>query len=244
MQPINIGSRRELFIDDYLIAAMRDVRLDLKKPERREAFAFDAPWEDNVAAPDSVVVDKDIVRLYYRAAIDDLRDEVGSTVTALLESTDGGRSFVRPKLGLYEFKGSRDNNIIGRGLANSGTPPPVFIDRNPDCKINERYKGLEGVPGSNIYNCRLFAKCSADGIHWRFMQDEPLVYPGIFDTINTGFWDSIAGCYRSYTRDYRIREARGAKFNVRIIQSATSSDFIHWTRPVDNRYADGEEDVQ
>ena len=41
---IDIGARRELFVDDFLIDRMEDVRLDLKKPERREiAFTADAP---------------------------------------------------------------------------------------------------------------------------------------------------------------------------------------------------------
>jgi hypothetical protein len=71
MQTIDIGSRRELFVDDHLIAQMHNVRLDLKHPERREAFTFDAPWEDNTAGALSLFVDRGVARLYYRAAIAD-----------------------------------------------------------------------------------------------------------------------------------------------------------------------------
>lgn len=235
MKTIDIGSRRELFVDTQLIARMKNVRLDLKHPERREAITFDAPWEDNTAFPCSLVVDKGVVRLYYRAAIEDLHREDHTVLTALAESTDGGRSFVRPHLGLHEFKGSKENNIIGRGLPGV---PPAFIDTNPNCRESEHYKGFNAIWG------HLYALCSADGIRWRLLQEEPLGYPGAFDTINTGFWDPLAGCYRSYTRAWVNYETRDALYRVRIIQSATSPDFIHWSAPVPNEYADGEDDVQ
>ncbi|MHC4887262.1 MAG: hypothetical protein ACYTGH_19460 [Planctomycetota bacterium] len=39
---LNIGARRELFIDDLLIERLTDARLQLQKPERREvAFTLD-----------------------------------------------------------------------------------------------------------------------------------------------------------------------------------------------------------
>lgn len=232
MQPIDLGTRRELFVDDYLIDRMENVRLDLKHPERREAFTFDAPWEGPGAWPYSAVVDDDTVRLFYRAGIADRKDEDRTATTALAGSADGGRSFVRPSLGVYEFNGATDNNVLGMGI------PPAFIDANPDCKPKERYKGLNAVHG------HLYARCSADGIRWRTMQNEPLVYPGAFDTINTAFWDTVAGCYRSYTRAWVNVETRDAHWRLRIIQSATSPDFIHWSAPVANEYADGVEDVQ
>jgi hypothetical protein len=231
---IDLGCRRELFVDDFLIDRTENVRLDLKHPERREAIAFDAPWEGNTAFPCSLIADRGVVRLYYRASIADLKDEEHSVAMALAESRDGGYTFVRPNLGLHEFKGSRDNNILARGLP---VVPPAFIDTNPNCRENERYKGFNPTCG------HLYAMCSADGIRWRAMQDEPLVYSGAFDTINTGFWDAIAGCYRSYTRAWVNHETKDACHRVRIIQSATSPDFIHWSEPIANVYADGENDV-
>ena len=71
-RPLNtyhIGTRRELFVDDFLIEKMNAVRLDLKHPERRETFTFDAPWEDYTASPTSAIMHQGMVRLYYRAGI-------------------------------------------------------------------------------------------------------------------------------------------------------------------------------
>ena len=238
---IDIGTRRELFVDDLLIEKLKGARLELKKPERREvAFTADAPWEDNVAGFENVVTDGGAVRLYYRAAIPDLRNE-DITVMALAESRDGGLSFARPEFGLVEFKGSRKNNILRIG----GQPqvPPAFIDTNPKCLPGQRYKGL-----SQSW-CKLYVMCSADGLRWQPMHEGPVEMTGAFDTVNTAFWDSLAGCYRCFTRswadsalDYApTMNVRGGC--IRTIQGSTSPDFIHWTPPVQNEYADGDKTI-
>ena len=49
MTAIDIGSRRELFIDQWLIEEMREVELKLQQPVPREvAIVHDAPWEGNI----------------------------------------------------------------------------------------------------------------------------------------------------------------------------------------------------
>lgn len=241
---IDLGLRRELFVDRFLVERMDGLRLLLHHPERREvAFTCDAPWEDNVAGFASVFEDGGVVRLYYRAAIPDLKDE-DFTIAAMAESLDGGRSFRRPELGLVEFNGSRRNNILHIGKEPG--IPPAFIDTNPARKPDERYKGF----------CakwqKLFAMCSSDGLRWRPMTDGPLQMPGTFDTINSGFWDSVQKLYRSYTRffadmgdapphpDTQEPQPR----NVRAIQSSTSLDFIRWSTPVPNSYDDNEDRMQ
>ena len=46
--PIAIDSRRELFVDDFLIDRLRNVRLELQHPQPQEiSFACDQPWEGN-----------------------------------------------------------------------------------------------------------------------------------------------------------------------------------------------------
>jgi hypothetical protein len=238
---MDIGTRWELFVDDFLMAEMRGVRLDLKRPERREvAFVADAAWEDDVAFPLSVFEDRDTVRMYYRAAILDRATE-NEQVTALAESTDGGRSFCRPDLGLVEFQGSRHNNILHIG----GAPhvPPAFKDTKPDCEPGERYKGF-GAKWRQLY-----ALCSADGLRWRVMEPAPLEIEGTFDTVNTAFWDPAAGCYRSFTRSFMEIPPDGdapepQPTSVRIIQSSTSPDFVHWSAPAPHQYRDCEERTQ
>ena len=43
---LDIGSRLELFVDDYLIDSFRGTRLELHPPVPQEiALQYDAPWE-------------------------------------------------------------------------------------------------------------------------------------------------------------------------------------------------------
>ncbi len=239
MAPIDIGTRRELFVDRFLIDSMSNTHLRLARPERREvALEADAPWEDGAFFPYSLIEQDGRVLLYYRAAIPDLKDE-NVSVMALAESRDGGRSFLRPRLGLCEFGRSRDNNILWQGR----TPaiPPPFIDSNPACPGEARYKGLDfEITREHSW---LFAMCSADGIRWRRMQEEHLKLPGAFDSINTAFWDAGAGCYRCYTRYYNPGVRSNGK-DARSIQMSTSDDFIHWTPPVPLEYEDGDVSLQ
>ena len=45
-EPISIGDRRELFIDEYLIDSMAAVELVMHNPQRQNiAIKFDKPWE-------------------------------------------------------------------------------------------------------------------------------------------------------------------------------------------------------
>ena len=44
---IDLGNRRELFIDDYLVSKMTNVELITHRPERKNlAMIFDKPWEE------------------------------------------------------------------------------------------------------------------------------------------------------------------------------------------------------
>lgn len=75
------------------------------------------------------------------------------------------------------------------------------------------------------------AFASPDGIHWRKMQDAPVITRGAFDSLNVAFWDKAAGRYRCFSRYF--------DHGKRAIQSATSEDFLRWTEPVPHQYAPG-----
>ena len=104
--PVDIGTRREMFVDRSLIASMKNTRLALAHPERREVvMEANAPWEDRYFFAYSAVQEGGKVRLYYRAAISDTKhggamvDPYQGIIGAMAESNDGGRTFFRPKFG-------------------------------------------------------------------------------------------------------------------------------------------------
>jgi len=79
------------------------------------------------------------------------------------------------------------------------------------------------------------AMASPDGIHWRRMVEGPVVPPGEYDSLNCVSWDPIHKQYRVYDRYW----SGAAYTGVRAIESRTSDDFIHWSKPTPNQYAKG-----
>ncbi|MCF6314525.1 MAG: hypothetical protein L3J39_18900 [Verrucomicrobiales bacterium] len=62
VEPLKVGDRLELFIDDYLIESMQgDVEQKLLKPEPKEVvLVTDAPWEGNTSGYYSFFEDGDV----------------------------------------------------------------------------------------------------------------------------------------------------------------------------------------
>jgi len=217
---IEIGSRRELFVDDYLIDKLAGAALRLHKPEPKEVVLHtDAPWEGNICAYFTVFQDGPLYRMYYRGSHYDTkaRKATHPEVVCYAESVNGIQ-WTKPKLGLFEFDGSQENNIVWMGTeaAHNFTP---FVDGNPDCPPERRYKAI----GGETKEGGLYGFVSADGLRWRLLQDAP-VFPGkgwVFDSQNLAFWDGVREEYRLY---YRTNEGK-----VRRISTATSPDFIRWS---------------
>ncbi len=228
--PLSIGARVEMFVDDTLVdpSLTRNVSLRLQAPARREVvLTTDRPWEGAASAYFTVIQDGERIRLYYRGYVPEGGDASGQQVACYAESTDGV-NFTRPNLGLHEFQGSKENNIVFMGVEAHNFAP--FLDANPNAKPEERYKAVGGVDG------RLFAFSSPDGIHWARMQPEPVVTQGAFDSLNVVFWDKQSERYRCYSRYW----TGGNYSGVRAVQCSTSDDFLQWTDPVPNRYRAGD----
>ena len=80
-EPLEIGSRLELFVDDYLVESMEGVRLKLHEPRSAgRVLTFDKPWEGVTSDYISVFKDDDRYRMYYRGS-----SHAGYTVAFLLE---------------------------------------------------------------------------------------------------------------------------------------------------------------
>ena len=252
---LDIGSRLELFVDDYLIDNFKDTRLELHPPVPREvALQFSAPWEGPSSSFVTVMKDDDRYRLYYRGsgqAVEEPWYTIPHHYSCCAESEDG-ITWTKPNLGLFEHQGSRDNNIICPGYAFS-LPLMAFKDENPNAPPEERYKAVAGGP--------LIAHASPDGIHWKKMQEEPIIrqYEKCncepdYDAI--AYWDAERGQYVAYIRGWRssrsiltqgeesvkleefgmVLDPLGESPKERLpgyrqLLRCTSPDFLHWTEP-------------
>lgn len=221
----DLGSRRELFVDRQQIQSMSgSASLKLHEPRPAEiALKFDSPWDGAVSAYVTVFRDGDKVRMYYRGwqppAGAKPGDKEGNEFACYAESTDGGHTFTKPNLGLFEVNGSKDNNIVWGHPSHNFTP---FKDERAGVPADERYKAI--LNGRDAKKKRgLYAYFSADGIHWRKVWDEAITDRGAFDSQNLAYWDSNYKEYRSY---YRVFSNK-----VRDVVLARSPDFKNWSDP-------------
>ena len=216
-EPIDIGSRLEPMIDDYLIDRMSRAKLRLHHPIPREvAIDHKQPWEGNICCGHTVFQDGDLYRMYYRGRHHDFKlGKETHHFSCYAESKDGVR-WTKPKLGIIAFRGSKKNNIIISGIDKFNLAP--FKDPNPKCKPSARYKAMTGCRGGlNAYQ-------SSDGVHWSPLVAHKVITKGAFDSLNLAFWDSRRGCYVDYHRGFRD--------GFRDIMTCTSQDFVRWTDPV------------
>lgn len=220
-EPISIGNRLEPFVDDYLVEEFSgEAALRLHPPQRREVvLVHDASWEGNTSTYHTVFHDGEKYRMYYRAHH---YEQHGSGKIQnhpeyiCYAESDDGIEWTKPNLGLFEFKGSKENNIVwadGPGVHNFAP----FHDSNPDALPSEKYKAV-GSRGKGLYVFK-----SADAIHWELMHDEPVITDGAFDSLNLAFFDSYRGRYVDFHRHFRD--------GVRDIKTAVSDDFIRWSDP-------------
>jgi hypothetical protein len=227
--PIAIGSRLELFVDDHLVGELRGAAARrLNHPVPREiVLVTDQPWEGNTCAYFTIFRDGELYRMYYRGSHFDreTRKKTHPELTCYAESSDGIH-WRRPDLGLFDFAGSKQNNIVWTGVGTHNFTP--FKDSNPECPPEAKYKGFGRGTGDSHRSLHAFR--SLDGIHWSPIQAEPVITAGAFDSQNLGFWDSVRGEYREYHRDFRAGK--------RDIRTALWKDFVHWTEPVWLEYPD------
>ena len=249
-EPVEVGSRRELFVDDLLIGKLDGAKLRMHRPHKLRRMP-PRPFGHYA----TVLKDRDKLRLYYRG------DKVPGAhwrngwgkyhegeVTLYAESKDGGVKWVEPKLGLHDApEFPKGNVVVDMGpdtflVTHNFTP---FIDSNPDAPADERYKALGGgcYPAENWggwktpdERAKLRAKygpgglkafASPDGLRWRLLRKEPVITEdqGSFDSQNGAFWSEAEQLYVCYFRWFD----KGR----RAIRRSTSKDFLNWTEPVD-----------
>lgn len=236
--PINIGSRRELFVDDYLIDKMNGTRLKLHEPRcEGTVFRFDQPW-DGVFCTYATIIRDDfgndgkaasaprapVYRLYY----------VSDHGICVAESPDGIR-WTRPEYDDQVFtdketgKTFKMNRILSQfSKSRQKASFAPFIDTRPDVPADQRYKGFFGGAWGPPD-----LMTSADGIHWKSFPAKRPAIQGDFDSHNIGFYSESEKCYVFY-----YRKSRGNRWVYR----STSPDFVDWSEGVEMEANAGKSD--
>jgi hypothetical protein len=222
---IELGTRREIFVDPFLIQELKGAKLVMHAPRDEGAVMhFDQPWESNAPAYITMIKDGDLYRTYYRGGHKG-KDGKKQDNTCYAESKDG-INWVKPNLGLIEIDGSKANNVIldEAPLTHNFSP---FVDKNPAAKPDEKFKAFGGTDKTG-----LIPFASADGIHWKKMSEKAVIHDGLLDSQNVSFWSESEQVYVCYFRTWTGGGVRG----YRSIGRVTSKDYINWSKPTEMSY--------
>jgi len=260
-QTVDVGLRRELFADGFIVEQMSgkaELRLHHPTPQAI-AILHNAPWEGNHSLNYSVFRDGKIYRMYYSTTffsitrVDPGPDAPKGTPTAKREpsptfccyaESEDGSTWRKPELGLVEFKGSKANNIVFQredfgGMRSEPAAVSVMKDENPAVAPDARYKAFLLGIGTGPTPRGLLAFKSPDGVHWQPLQQGPILTDGAFDSQNVVFWDALHHHYRAYWRYYTDPQTglpAASNRGVRAIRTATSMDLLHWENQADLTY--------
>jgi hypothetical protein len=249
VEPVAIGSRRQLFVDRSLIERLNGTMLKLHEPvSGGVAIRIDKPWEGPPNFGMSVIELDGRLLMYYRGwPPNDPKEENG--VGCVAESRDGGATWTKPAHDLVKRADWPANNIIATadGEPQFSFPCAPWVDTRPGVPASERVKMIESVPASGVKHTaitdpggtkRLVFWTSADGFSFRKLEPQPDFVSDLsnsFDGGNTMFWSEAEGQYVLYYRWYDGEWGRGGR---RTMARTTSTDCMTWTKPVPMTYGD------
>jgi hypothetical protein len=189
---------RMLFLDDYHIEHVEGLVRTMHKPAKRGAVLRpDRPWEGDSPQIRSAPVwdhDSKLYKMWYARH-------------CYAESEDG-INWRKPSLGLVDYNGSRDNNLISTpGGASLWLALRDPVDPDPQ----RRYKGLLAEAGP------LQPAASADGVRWRALEAQPIPTE-----------DEYQLNYDELGRQFIATVKHGTRWG-RSVYLTTSKDFEHWS---------------
>lgn len=193
--PLDVGGRKQLFIDRKFIEQDREITLVMNPPRKMGPVLYpDQPWDKRQVGPFATVLEHEgMLKMWY------LVRGAGVWTHAYATSMDG-HQWQKPALGQVEFEGSKANNLV---LKNSTGQGSVSLD--PVAPPHQRFKLLAShadrspSPLGNAPDGGLFLLCSPDGIRWT---EEFKVLPFGVDTHNMVHWDPQRKKYVAYLRGW------------------------------------------
>ena len=256
--PAWVGDRTILFVDDEAVLYRAGTRRVLQQPVRHKAnpvIAETKPWEVAIGYCTFYRDAKTgLHQCWYQAYSGGRANDLTRRVVVCYAISKDGVVWEKPNLGLYDYNGERNTNIvlIGNGGRSVNYGASVLVDhRDPD--KSRRYKmaywDFVNVAGRQVPG--LCVAFSRDGIHWMKhsnapllqgaygdptqpplsteSRSEPLTRPAVSDVVDL-MWDERRDCFVIYSKTW-IDAPDGRRFWKRAIVRTESKDFIHWSMP-------------
>lgn len=227
----------QLFIDDYWVAESENITSTLHQPKKypkNPIIISDVPWEQNPYCFGTVIFDEqDSIFKFWYQAYNDVDVSLQERTPVLYATSKDGIAWNRPNLGIFEFQGSKDNNIILQNYGHHDLYSPSVIKDKLETDPEKRYKmiwwdfplGEEGYQDDGM--CVAF---SPDGAHWTKYQYNPVLHVSktensISDVMSV-MQDKNTGKFVAYTKGWADPWP-----SHRQIVRVESTDFIHWSEP-------------
>jgi hypothetical protein len=202
-EPMEIGTRPQLFVDDFIVDnrwALKPKKEEVlrvfhapRKHARNPLFTGDAGYVNVVRDPQSGAF-----KMWHQTHQPIAGREAGhSYAIAYAESADG-LTWKLPELGLHEWKGTRANNIVWKGKGGRRASGQQIIEVRE--KDRRGYQFLMAYHASGVREASgIRVVGSQDGIHWDEAKDS-LIAALSSDTVNSIVFDETADEYVMFCR--------------------------------------------
>lgn len=220
---LDVGTAKQLFLDERLCAASDGVRL-VMNPARRTGdvlIELDQAYETavdgaGVGSYSSVMEEDGKLRIWWFYSIPG-RTSMEKRRVCYAESVDGIH-FTKPELGLLEMGGSKAcSAVIGDPVQGAC----VWID--PNAASDERYRSQAKLGPFPETDTTMVFYASPDGIRWN---ETHRIQVGACDTQNVVFWDEMYRRYVMYTREWARTD--DPHLNYRQVRRLESDDLRRW----------------
>lgn len=210
---------RELFMDDIRIEEMIDVQRVVNPATKSKVLINPTePWEGNSSYIYGTVLENEPAgsgyRMWYTAYLKE-------HYYLCYATSKDGVTWQKPKLGVFEFNGSKENNICKEG---GGTLVYDPIDKDPA----KRYKLMTFDGSKERFGYTVYF--SSDGLKWKLGKDKPVLPYG---DVSAVAFDQDKGLFIATTKQRMLisnTSVTNAK-NDRMAFVSVSKDFINWTAP-------------
>ncbi len=234
-EPVEIGADPQFVFDNYVVDNHWAIRYKREAVER--VFHPPVKYAGNPVIEGHggyACVDRDdggLFRIWYQTWQAGEEGRSGKYALAYAES-DNGIDWRRPRLGLFSWQGSRDNNIVWLGRHGRRASSPFLLDLPEADRRGYRYVFLyRETDGMRLIG-------SQDGIHFDAASDTR-ISPIHSDTQNALVWDPRRQEYVIFCRAKHIyRTFRGQVLDTgasrRVARMANSKLWELWDRQPQN----------
>lgn len=206
---LDVSNQKQLFVDHRYIASSSNLQLVVNRPTvAGVALKPGSPgsWDDGKLTWGTVVEEHGLFKMWAGGvAAESMRGDWKALEVHMplgyAVSKDGIR-WSKPKLGLFERAGNKDNNIV---CLDCGS---VFIDPQgtPEARYKLLCQAMSQIGAKTIYDALdpvrggLHFYTSPDGIHWKWNPERLL--PFLPDTLNQVVYDARIHKYVAYIRTW------------------------------------------